>query len=311
MCVNITLILLPLTAWSTLQAILSLALSWNRKTRSGKHWKDHWGWLDNYSGTHKGIQYPHLLSRGNRCHRESGDVHSRCTSWTHFPYPPWKELVAIHRSLDEKLYVIRSYKAKDLTKSIFLICLIPFHLHPSDIFGLSQWGQRLLYNLVQYLSLLEQIFKDFLARTWKCVAYTSTIPINLLLWFNQTFQSYFKSLLSFSGNQILFNFALEPSQQDLWKYKRSLGLLRPSPSCRSKPKTSLHSLMNSPRRNSLESLAPIDQNLPKTLKDLTKMIFNFTHLLRRDMSLQNTASRLCLLKIQCNKDSITHQTKQV
>lgn len=159
-----------------------------------------------YSGTHKGINIPIYY------HREmvaivgiSGDVRE-VTRFAHLAERishillHEKELVAIHRSLDEKkLYVIQSLQSQGLDKNLyFLDCLHTFHLHPSDIFRVVTIEVNTRYNLVN-ISLLEQDIQRFLASLNESVfAYIYPNKFIALIQ-NQTFQSHFEKFTQFAN----------------------------------------------------------------------------------------------------------------
>lgn len=152
-----------------------------------------------YPGTHKGINIPIYY------HREmvaivgiSGDIRE-VTRFAHLAERishillHEKELVAIHRSLDEKkLYVIQSLQSQGLDKNLyFLDCIHTFHLHPSDIFWVVTIEVNTRYNLVN-ISLLEQDIQRFLASLNESVfAYIYPNKFIALIR-NQTFQSHFE-----------------------------------------------------------------------------------------------------------------------
>jgi len=259
-----------------------------------------------YSGTHKGINIPIYY------HREivaivgiSGDVRE-VTRFAHLAERishillHEKELVAIHRSLDEKkLYVIQSLQSQGLDKNLyFLDCLHTFHLHPSDIFRVVTIEVNTRYNLVN-ISLLEQDIQRFLASLNESVfAYIYPNKFIALIR-NQTFQSYFKKFTQFaSENQNIIQLAL--------------GMARPLENIKEAWDSSTIAL--DAIRNTKQTYALFDELsleilltgissthrlefTKKLLKDLTKDDIQFLHTYYdEDMSLQNTASRLYLHK---------------
>lgn len=136
-----------------------------------------------YSGTHKGINIPIYYHR---------------------------EMVAIHRSLDEKkLYVIQSLQSQGLDKNLyFLDCLHTFHLNPSDIFRVVTIEVNTRYNLVN-ISLLEQDIQRFLTILNESVfAYIYPNKFIALIR-NQTFQSHFEKFTQFANeNRNIIQLAL-------------------------------------------------------------------------------------------------------
>ena len=259
-----------------------------------------------YFGTHKGINIPIYY------HREmvaivgiSGDVH-KVTRFAHLAERishillHEKELVAIHRSLDEKkLYVIQSLQSQGLDKNLyFLDCLHTFHLHPSDIFRVVTIEVNTRYNLVN-ISLLEQDIQRFLASLNESVfAYIYPNKFIALIR-NQTFQSHFEKFTQFaSENQNIIQLAL--------------GMARPLENIKEAWNSSTIAL--DAIRNTKQTYALFDELsleilltgissthrlefTKKLLKDLTKDDIQFLHTYYdEDMSLQNTASRLYLHK---------------
>ena len=259
-----------------------------------------------YFGTHKGINIPIYY------HREmvaivgiSGDVH-KVTRFAHLAERishillHEKELVAIHRSLDEKkLYVIQSLQSQGLDKNLyFLDCLHTFHLHPSDIFRVVTIEVNTRYNLVN-ISLLEQDSQRFLASLNESVfAYIYPNKFIALIR-NQTFQSHFEKFTQFaSENQNIIQLAL--------------GMARPLENIKEAWDSSTIAL--DAIRNTKQTYALFDELsleilltgissthrlefTKKLLKDLTKDDIQFLHTYYdEDMSLQNTASRLYLHK---------------
>lgn len=259
-----------------------------------------------YPGTHKGINIPIYY------HREmvaivgiSGDVRE-VTRFAHLAERishillHEKELVAIHRSLDEKkLYVIQSLQSQGLDKNLyFLDCLHTFHLHPSDIFRVVTIEVNTRYNLVN-ISLLEQDIQRFLASLNESVfAYIYPNKFIALIR-NQTFQSHFEKFTQFaSENQNIIQLAL--------------GMARPLENIKEAWDSSTIAL--DAIRNTKQTYALFDELsleilltgissthrlefTKKLLKDLTKDDIQFLHTYYdEDMSLQNTASRLYLHK---------------
>lgn len=259
-----------------------------------------------YFGTHKGINIPIYY------HREmvaivgiSGDVH-KVTRFAHLAERishillHEKELVAIHRSLDEKkLYVIQSLQSQGLDKNLyFLDCLHTFHLHPSDIFRVVTIEVNTRYNLVN-ISLLEQDIQRFLASLNESVfAYIYPNKFIALIR-NQTFQSHFEKFTQFaSENQNIIQLAL--------------GMARPLENIKEAWDSSTIAL--DAIRNTKQTYALFDELsleilltgissthrlefTKKLLKDLTKDDIQFLHTYYdENMSLQNTASRLYLHK---------------
>lgn len=259
-----------------------------------------------YPGTHKGINIPIYY------HREmvaivgiSGDIRE-VTRFAHLAERishillHEKELVAIHRSLDEKkLYIIQSLQSQGLDKNLyFLDCLHTFHLHPSDIFRVVTIEVNTRYNLVN-ISLLEQDIQRFLASLNESVfAYIYPNKFIALIR-NQTFQSHFEKFTQFaSENQNIIQLAL--------------GMARPLENIKEAWDSSTIAL--DAIRNTKQTYALFDELsleilltgissthrlefTKKLLKDLTKDDIQFLHTYYdEDMSLQNTASRLYLHK---------------
>lgn len=259
-----------------------------------------------YPGTHKGINIPIYY------HREmvaivgiSGDVRE-VTRFAHLAERishillHEKELVAIHRSLDEKkLYVIQSLQSQGLDKNLyFLDCLHTFHLHPSDIFRVVTIEVNTRYNLVN-ISLLEQDIQRFLASLNESV-FSHIYPNKFIaLIRNQTFQSHFEKFTQFANeNQNIIQLAL--------------GMARPLENIKEAWDSSTIAL--DAIRNTKQTYALFDELsleilltgissthrvefTKKLLKDLTKDDIQFLHTYYdEDMSLQNTASRLYLHK---------------
>lgn len=259
-----------------------------------------------YPGTHKGINIPIYY------HREmvaivgiSGDIRE-VTRFAHLAERishillHEKELVAIHRSLDEKkLYVIQSLQSQGLDKNLyFLDCLHTFHLHPSDIFRVVTIEVNTRYNLVN-ISLLEQDIQRFLASLNESVfAYIYPNKFIALIR-NQTFQSHFEKFTQFANeNQNIIQLAL--------------GMARPLENIKEAWDSSTIAL--DAIRNTKQTYALFDELsleilltgissthrlefTKKLLKDLTKDDIQFLHTYYdEDMSLQNTASRLYLHK---------------
>lgn len=259
-----------------------------------------------YPGTHKGINIPIYY------HREmvaivgiSGDIRE-VTRFAHLAERishillHEKELVAIHRSLDEKkLYVIQSLQSQGLDKNLyFLDCLHTFHLHPSDIFRVVTIEVNTRYNLVN-ISLLEQDIQRFLASLNESVfAYIYPNKFIALIR-NQTFQSHFEKFTQFaSENQNIIQLAL--------------GMARPLENIKEAWDSSTIAL--DAIRNTKQTYALFDELsleilltgisgthrvefTKKLLKDLNKDDIQFLHTYYdEDMSLQNTASRLYLHK---------------
>ena len=259
-----------------------------------------------YPGTHKGINIPIYY------HREmvaivgiSGDIRE-VTRFAHLAERishillHEKELVAIHRSLDEKkLYVIQSLQSQGLDKNLyFLDCLHTFHLHPSDIFQVVTIEVNTRYNLVN-ISLLEQDIQKFLASLNESV-FSYIYPNKFIaLIRNQTFQSHFEKFTQFANeNQNIIQLAL--------------GMARPLENIKEAWDSSTIAL--DAIRNTKQTYALFDELsleilltgissthrlefTKKLLKDLTKDDIQFLHTYYdEDMSLQNTASRLYLHK---------------
>lgn len=259
-----------------------------------------------YPGTHKGINIPIYY------HREmvaivgiSGDIRE-VTRFAHLAERishillHEKELVAIHRSLDEKkLYVIQSLQSQGLDKNLyFLDCLHTFHLNPSDIFQVVTIEVNTRYNLVN-ISLLEQDIQKFLASLNESV-YSYIYPNKFIaLIRNQTFQSHFEKFTQFANeNQNIIQLAL--------------GMARPLENIKEAWDSSTIAL--DAIRNTKQTYALFDELsleilltgissthrlefTKKLLKDLTKDDIQFLHTYYdEDMSLQNTASRLYLHK---------------
>jgi sugar diacid utilization regulator len=259
-----------------------------------------------YPGTHKGINIPIYY------HREmvaivgiSGDIRE-VTRFAHLAERishillHEKELVAIHRSLDEKkLYVIQSLQSQGLDKNLyFLDCLHTFHLNPSDIFQVVTIEVNTCYNLVN-ISLLEQDIQKFLASLNESV-FSYIYPNKFIaLIRNQTFQSHFEKFTQFANeNQNIIQLAL--------------GMARPLENIKEAWDSSTIAL--DAIRNTKQTYALFDELsleilltgissthrlefTKKLLKDLTKDDIQFLHTYYdEDMSLQNTASRLYLHK---------------
>lgn len=259
-----------------------------------------------YPGTHKGINIPIYY------HREmvaivgiSGDIRE-VTRFAHLAERishillHEKELVAIHRSLDEKkLYIIQSLQSQGLDKNLyFLDCLHTFHLHPSDIFRVVTIEVNTRYNLVN-ISLLEQDIQRFLASLNESVfAYIYPNKFIALIR-NQTFQSHFEKFTQFaSENQNIIQLAL--------------GMARPLENIKEAWDSSTIAL--DAIRNTKQTYALFDELsleilltgissthsvefTKKLLKGLNKDDIQFLHTYYdEDMSLQNTASRLYLHK---------------
>lgn len=259
-----------------------------------------------YPGTHKGINIPIYY------HREmvaivgiSGDIRE-VTRFAHLAERishillHEKELVAIHRSLDEKkLYVIQSLQSQGLDKNLyFLDCLHTFHLNPSDIFQVVTIEVNTRYNLVN-ISLLEQDIQKFLASLNESV-FSYIYPNKFIaLIRNQTFQSHFEKFTQFANeNQNIIQLAL--------------GMARPLENIKEAWDSSTIAL--DAIRNTKQTYALFDELsleilltgissthrlefTKKLLKDLTKDDIQFLHTYYdEDMSLQNTASRLYLHK---------------
>ena len=259
-----------------------------------------------YFGTHKGINIPIYY------HREivaivgiSGDVRE-VTRFAHLAERishillHEKELVAIHRSLDEKkLYVIQSLQSQELDKNLyFLDCLHTFHLNPSDIFRVVTIEVNTRYNLVN-ISLLEQDIQKFLASLNESVfAYIYPNKFIALIR-NQTFQSHFEKFTQFANeNQNIIQLAL--------------GMARPLENIKEAWDSSTIAL--DAIRNTKQTYALFDELsleilltgissthrvefAKKLLKCLNKDDIQFLHTYYdEDMSLQNTASRLYLHK---------------
>lgn len=259
-----------------------------------------------YPGTHKGINIPIYY------HREmvaivgiSGDIRE-VTRFAHLAERishillHEKELVAIHRSLDEKkLYVIQSLQSQGLDKNLyFLDCLHTFHLHPSDIFRVVTIEVNTRYNLVN-ISLLEQDIQRFLTSLNESVfAYIYPNKFIALIR-NQTFQSHFEKFTQFANeNQNIIQLAL--------------GMARPLENIKEAWDSSTIAL--DAIRNTKQTYALFDELsleilltgissthsvefTKKLLKGLNKDDIQFLHTYYdEDMSLQNTASRLYLHK---------------
>lgn len=259
-----------------------------------------------YPGTHKGINIPiYYHSEMVAIVGISGDVHE-VTRFAHLAERishillHEKELVAIHRSLDEKkLYVIQSLQSQGLDKNLyFLDCLHTFHLNPSDIFRVVTIEVNTRYNLVN-ISLLEQDIQKFLASLNESVfAYIYPNKFIALIR-NQTFQSHFKKFTQFANeNQNIIQLAL--------------GMARPLENIKEAWDSSTIAL--DAIRNTKQTYALFDELsleilltgissthsvefTKKLLKCLNKDDIQFLHTYYdEDMSLQNTASRLHLHK---------------
>ena len=259
-----------------------------------------------YPGTHKGINIPiYYHSEMVAIVGISGDVHE-VTRFAHLAERishillHEKELVAIHRSLDEKkLYVIQSLQSQGLDKNLyFLDCLHTFHLNPSDIFRVVTIEVNTRYNLVN-ISLLEQDIQRFLTILNESVfAYIYPNKFIALIR-NQTFQSHFKKFTQFANeNQNIIQLAL--------------GMARPLENIKEAWDSSTIAL--DAIRNTKQTYALFDELsleilltgissthrvefAKKLLKCLNKDDIQFLHTYYdEDMSLQNTASRLYLHK---------------
>jgi sugar diacid utilization regulator len=259
-----------------------------------------------YPGTHKGINIPiYYHSEMVAIVGISGDVHE-VTRFAHLAERishillHEKELVAIHRSLDEKkLYVIQSLQSQGLDKNLyFLDCLHTFHLNPSDIFRVVTIEVNTRYNLVN-ISLLEQDIQRFLTSLNESVfAYIYPNKFIALIR-NQTFQSHFEKFTQFANeNQNIIQLAL--------------GMARPLENIKEAWDSSTIAL--DAIRNTKQTYALFDELsleilltgissthrvefAKKLLKCLNKDDIQFLHTYYdEDMSLQNTASRLYLHK---------------